>query len=163
MPRLHSTPLETPLGKVYLYATEEFLTHLAFEPLNLSSIPKENRILALAQKELSHYFSRKLTQFTIPLLPQGTPFQIKAWKALLKIGYGETRSYQEQASLAHSPRAIRAIGTANGNNPIPIIIPCHRVIRSDGSLGGYSGGLSIKRTLLALENQTEVAHFLSIK
>ncbi len=101
--------------------------------------------------ELNHYFRGTETNFTCKLDLHGTVFQKRVWKALLKIPYGKTASYKEVAAMIRQPQASRAIGTACGKNPIPILIPCHRVISSDGSLGGYSGGLKIKKALLELE------------
>lgn len=103
-------------------------------------------------KELNDYFDRSLTTFSVPLDFNGTNFQMNVWKALLSIGYGETVSYSYIASFIHKPKALRAVGTAIGQNPIPIIIPCHRVIAKNGKLGGYSGGLHIKKRLLSIEN-----------
>lgn len=101
--------------------------------------------------ELGEYFEGKRTEFTVPLDLRGTPFQLRVWKQLLRIPFGETRSYAQVARAAGRPTAVRAVGTANGANPVPLIVPCHRVIRSDGGLGGYGGGLETKRRLLALE------------
>ena len=105
-----------------------------------------------AEKQLEEYFAGKRKAFDVPLDLWGTPFQQEVWKALLRIPYGETRSYRDIAQSVGSPKAVRAVGGANGKNPVPVIVPCHRVIRSDGNLGGYGGGLDIKRELLDLEN-----------
>jgi O-6-methylguanine DNA methyltransferase len=105
-----------------------------------------------ARKELTQYFDGRRTEFTVPLdLRKGTEFQRKCWEILTKIPYGEIRSYHEVAKAAGRPAASRAVGQANHANPIPIIIPCHRVINADGHLGGYGGGLDVKEQLLALE------------
>lgn len=101
--------------------------------------------------QLEQYFNGSRTQFDIPLNPQGTPFQKKVWNELRKIEYGHTKSYEDIAISISQPTAYRAVGMANGKNPIPIIIPCHRVIQKDGKLGGYSGGVKIKEVLLDLE------------
>jgi methylated-DNA-[protein]-cysteine S-methyltransferase len=101
--------------------------------------------------QLKAYFAGKLRTFDFPLAPQGTPFQQQVWRALRDIPYGETTSYGELARRIGNPNAVRAVGLANGSNPIAIIIPCHRVIGSNGSLTGYGGGLPIKKALLALE------------
>jgi methylated-DNA-[protein]-cysteine S-methyltransferase len=106
-----------------------------------------------AAKQLNAYFSGKLQDFEMPLAPQGTAFQLSVWDALLAIPYGETISYGELARRLGNPNASRAVGLANGSNPIPIIIPCHRVIGSNGKLTGYGGGLPIKEKLLALERR----------
>ena len=105
------------------------------------------------EQQLRAYFSGELENFTVPLSPEGTPFQQKVWSELLKIPYGETISYGELARRIGNPNASRAVGLANGSNPIPIIIPCHRVIGSNGKLTGYGGGLPIKEKLLALEKR----------
>jgi O-6-methylguanine DNA methyltransferase len=151
MSKVFTVQTSSPLGDLHLYAIHDHLLHLAFSPLDLDAETRNLAILEKTKKELNDYFKGNLRQFTIPLHPAGTPFQQRAWNALLKIPYGETRSYQQQAQLIRLPKATRAIGSANGRNPIPIIIPCHRVIRSDGTLGGYSGGIGIKKKLLALE------------
>ena len=101
--------------------------------------------------QLDEYFSGNLQHFELPLNPQGTPFQRSAWKALLRIPYGETRSYLQQAQAIENPKAVRAIGNANSKNPISIIIPCHRVIGKNGTLTGYAGGIERKNKLLELE------------
>ncbi|MHC5225597.1 methylated-DNA--[protein]-cysteine S-methyltransferase [Ignatzschineria sp. LJL83] len=106
-----------------------------------------NRIIA----EFTAYFSGNLKDFTIPMKPQGTPFQRSVWKALTEIPYGAVISYKTLAENIENPKAVRAVGSANGKNPLPIIIPCHRVIQANQTLGGYSGGLSTKIALLTLE------------
>nr|AGS51828.1 methylated-DNA--protein-cysteine methyltransferase [uncultured bacterium contig00066] len=114
---------------------------------------KETPLIKEAAKQLDEYFNRKRKKFDLPVILHGTEFQIKVWKALQKIPYGQTRSYGEIAALTGNPKASRAVGMANNRNPIPIIIPCHRVIGSNGSLTGYAGGLELKRQLLDLEKQ----------
>lgn len=101
--------------------------------------------------QLAAWFAGELTEFTLELLPAGTPFQLAAWRALREIPFGRTASYQEQARRLGNPRAVRAVGAANGANPIPIVVPCHRVIGKDGALTGFGGGLAAKRWLLAHE------------
>ncbi len=112
-----------------------------------------SRLQKKALFELKEYFEGKLTEFTLPLAPEGTEFQKKVWRALCTIPYGETRSYGEIAKLIGNPRACRAVGGANNKNPIMIVIPCHRVIGADGSLVGYAGGTDIKKRLLELERR----------
>ena len=102
-------------------------------------------------RELEEYFDGQRRKFTVPLDLQGTEFQKKCWHSLLKIPYGETRSYADIARNVGSPRGFRAVGMANHDNPVPIIVPCHRVLASDGTLGGFGGGLELKRKLLELE------------
>ncbi|NBT38103.1 MAG: methylated-DNA--[protein]-cysteine S-methyltransferase, partial [Actinobacteria bacterium] len=104
-----------------------------------------------AEKELREYFSGRRQKFTVKLDLDGTEFQRTAWEAMRRIPFGSTISYGDQAKAIGKPKAFRAVGSANGRNPVPIIVPCHRVLASDGSLGGYSLGLSMKRRLLALE------------
>jgi O-6-methylguanine DNA methyltransferase len=102
-------------------------------------------------RELNEYFAGKRRDFTFPLDLRGTPFQLSCWRALLDIPYGETRSYADIARAVGRPQGFRAVGMANNRNPIAIVVPCHRVIASDGTLCGYGGGLDIKRKLLELE------------
>lgn len=104
-----------------------------------------------ARKELTAYFEGRLQRFTVPLDPVGTDFQRRVWAAVAAIPYGETATYRQIAERIGQPRAVRAVGAANGANPLAIIIPCHRVVGSDGSLTGYGGGLAVKRALLDLE------------
>ena len=113
--------------------------------------PGRNEHLEQLREELAAYFAGTRTRFTVPLVAPGTPFQERVWAELLRIPYGETRSYGEIARQIGSPGAFRAVGLANGHNPIGIIVPCHRVIGSNGSLTGYGGGLDRKRALLELE------------
>jgi O-6-methylguanine DNA methyltransferase len=103
------------------------------------------------ERELTEYFDGRLTRFGVPLDLRGTPFQVSVWRALLEIPYGETCSYAAIADQIGRPRAQRAVGAANGANPVPVLVPCHRVIASGGGLGGYGGGLDAKRRLLAFE------------
>jgi methylated-DNA-[protein]-cysteine S-methyltransferase len=112
---------------------------------------KESETLKEAHAQLKAYFNGKLREFSLPLAPDGTEFQMSVWKALCEIPYGTTVSYKEIASAVNNPKAFRAVGNANNKNPIPIFIPCHRVIASDGKLAGYGGGISIKEKLLRLE------------
>jgi len=107
--------------------------------------------LADTRRQLDEYFAGKRTEFTVPLDLRGTDFQLRCWNALLKIPYGKTCSYADLARTVGSPRGFRAVGMANHDNPIPIIVPCHRVITSDHKLGGYGGGLDVKEKLLHLE------------
>jgi methylated-DNA-[protein]-cysteine S-methyltransferase len=114
--------------------------------------PETNAIMVALIKELDLYFNGKCKSFSVPLEPEeGTPFQRKVWRELTRIPYGETRSYGEVAAAVGNPRGARAVGLANKNNCIPILIPCHRVIKSDGGLGGFDSGLDKKRALLRLE------------
>lgn len=111
----------------------------------------ETPLLKEAVKQLKSYFEGELKEFSLPLAPEGTAFMKQVWSALCEIPYGKTASYKEIAEKVGSPKAARAVGLANNRNPIPIFIPCHRVIGADGSLTGYAGGLEMKKTLLDLE------------
>lgn len=117
---------------------------------------KETALIKETFKQLEEYLSKKRKVFDLPLVLHGTDFQIKVWKALQKIPYGQTRSYGELAAVTGNPKASRAVGMANNKNPIPVIIPCHRVIGSNGSLTGYAGGLETKKLLLDLEQPSGV-------
>jgi O-6-methylguanine DNA methyltransferase len=114
-------------------------------------------IVEKASCQLSAYFSGELRSFSLDLEPQGSPFQLQVWQAILRIPYGQTRSYKDIAVEIGSPRASRAVGQAASANPIPILIPCHRVVGSRGELGGYSGGREVKEVLLALESSVTQA------
>ncbi len=150
--------IESPLGPLLLVSVESTLREIRFVHGRNPAPPKpEWRENSPALKEpirqLRAYFAGRLESFDLPLAPQGTPFQQKVWSELCNIGYGETISYGELARRIGNPNACRAVGLANGSNPIPIIIPCHRVIGSNGKLTGYGGGLPIKEKLLALERR----------
>lgn len=156
----HSKTMNSPLGTLYLIANEEALISLDTISSNLykqAIESKTDKILNLASIQLTEYFQGKRTHFDLPLEPEGTPFQQIAWKALMQIPYAQIWSYGEQAKFIKKPKASRAIGGANGKNPIPIIIPCHRVIGSTGKLTGYSGGMEMKIWLLEHEG-----HLLSV-
>ena len=144
---------ETPVGKIGLADNGRAITDLFFgedSPLT-EYIINETELLKSAYKQLMEYFSGSRKIFDLPLAFEGTSFQQKVWKALLTIPYGQVRSYKDIARQTGNEKACRAVGMANNRNPIGIIIPCHRVIGSDGKLVGYGGGLDIKRYLLQLE------------
>lgn len=109
--------------------------------------------LLAARDQLRSYFAGELNAFDLELDARGTPFQMRVWGELQRIPYGETRSYADIAKAVESPKAVRAVGAANGKNPIPIVVPCHRVIGSDGSLVGFGGGMEMKKLLLNLESK----------
>lgn len=111
--------------------------------------------MALYEKQMLEYLQGQRTAFAFPLDFRGTAFQVSVWQALTRIPYGETRSYSDIANVIQRPKAIRAVGAANGSNPIPIVVPCHRVIGKNGNLTGYGGGLDIKEELLQLERRKE--------
>ena len=147
---------ESPIGKLVLIASDKKLISILFENtkpdvLENSTENQNNSILFQTEHQLNEYFSGNRKKFDIPLKLDGTIFQKKVWKELQKIPYGETISYQELAKRVGDINKSRAVGNANGRNPIPIIVPCHRVILKNGKLGGYGGGLEIKRFLLDLE------------
>lgn len=143
---------DSPFGRFLLTSDGAALTGLYFtdrrpEP----DWVRDAQPFTQVRAELADYFAGRLTRFTVPVAPAGTPFQQKAWAALQSIPYGRTVSYAEQARMICQPTASRAVGSANGKNPIGIIIPCHRVVASGGGLGGYGGGLAMKARLLELE------------
>ncbi len=121
--------------------------------LNAVFVSEENQCLELLREELDEYFHGKRRLFSVPLCPSGTEFQQSVWNILKEIPYGATRSYMQQAKLLNNPKGVRAVASANGTNQIAILIPCHRVIGSDGSLTGYAGGLHRKKWLLNHEQQ----------
>lgn len=142
----------TPIGDIAIVEEDGAISQVFFcaDPTVLGQIA-ETDLIKKAAEQLDEYFKGRRKAFDLPLAPQGTPFQQSVWNALLKIKFGETRSYKEIAEQIGNPKAVRAVGMANNRNPISIIIPCHRVIGSDGNLVGYGGGLSIKQYLLELE------------
>ena len=146
----------SPVGRLRLVADDEGLRRIDF--LNKSVGPadeawrEDTKRLRAPLEQLAAYFAGELREFDLALAPEGTEFRRGVWQALLGIAYGETISYGELARRIGNPKASRAVGLANGCNPLPIVIPCHRVIGADGSLTGYGGGLPIKRKLLALES-----------
>jgi methylated-DNA-[protein]-cysteine S-methyltransferase len=150
------TQIESPLGPLLLAADDSGLRHIMFtsevKPPRPDPAWLEHAApLTETIHQLQAYFAGELEAFNLPLAPQGTPFQMEVWQRLRAIPYGQTISYGELARRMGNPKASRAVGLANGSNPIPIVIPCHRVIGSNGKLTGYGGGLPIKEKLLALE------------
>ncbi len=148
--------METPVGPLLVAADDAGLRYVVFGHGRSEAQPEAGWHAGDARpreavRQLRAYFAGELKRFDIPLAPEGTPFQQRVWAQLLKIGYGETTSYGELARRLGNPNASRAVGLANGANPIPIVIPCHRVIGSSGKLTGYGGGLKTKEWLLALE------------
>jgi methylated-DNA-[protein]-cysteine S-methyltransferase len=144
--------LQTPLGKMVAVADERGVCSLDFDEAVLES-EQSNAHLEQLKDELKEYFEGKRTTFEVALHPRGTDFQLGVWRCLCAIPYGHTISYSEEAKMLGRPTAMRAVANANGKNPLPIIIPCHRVIAKDRSLGGYSGGISKKEFLLELERK----------
>lgn len=150
------TIIETPLGKMTIQANGEGLLGAWFEtqttqPESLGNYTDNDPMLLNAAVQLSEYFSGVRRDFSLPLAAKGTPFQMQVWQALTTIPYGETWSYQDLANAIGNPKAVRAVGLANGKNPISVIVPCHRVIGKNGKLTGYAGGVERKQKLLTLE------------
>jgi methylated-DNA-[protein]-cysteine S-methyltransferase len=160
------TDMETPVGLIGITVTtqpdgseavvsilwpNEFRGHS--EAVLIVPYPEPGSVLFKTVEQLGEYFAGDRTVFDLPLAPTGTPFQLEAWEALRRIPFGETRSYSGQAAIIGKPTAVRAIGAANGRNPISIVVPCHRVIGANGSLTGFAGGLEAKRWLLDHERR----------
>ena len=135
---------------LYLVATETHLVNIQFTQPQ-KALLQTTELLSMATIQLDEYFQGKRTVFSLPFKLTGTPFQLAVWKKLQNIPYGQTTSYKEIAQKINKPKAYRAVGMANNKNPLPIIIPCHRVIGSNGKLIGYAGGLNLKNYLLELE------------
>ncbi len=150
---LYSSCWQSPIGSLTLVASAHGLVRLEFGLRRDAVWTAAEDKLAPHRRELEDYFAGRRRDFTLPLDLRGTDFQMLCWNALLRIPYGETRTYAEQARAIGHPNAFRAVGAANGANPIAIIVPCHRVINTGGKLGGYGGGLDLKRRLLDLEQK----------
>ena len=145
---------QTPLGEIGIAQNEAAITNLYFPDETLPQIPiQETALLNQAGQELADYFAGNRKYFDLPLAPAGTIFQKAVWQSLTEIPYAATRTYKDIAFKIANPKACRAVGQANNKNPIPILIPCHRVIGSNGSLVGYASGLAIKKYLLELEQK----------
>jgi methylated-DNA-[protein]-cysteine S-methyltransferase len=157
---LYLERIATPIGTLTLAADAAGLRHIEF-PSNRHPVDRRGWVpgargaiadtLALAARQLQEYFASERKDFDLPLAPEGTAFQREVWAALATIPWGRTWSYAELARTIGRPAAVRAVGAANGRNPLPIVLPCHRVIGADGSLTGFGGGLPIKEALLRLE------------
>ena len=141
--------VETPIGTLWLSASADGLTEAAFAEREAGDAG--GHVLAAAAEQLGAYFAGELERFDLPLAPHGTGFQQRVWDAVSAIPYGETASYSEIAAAVGRPSACRAVGAANGRNPLAIVVPCHRVVGAAGALTGYGGGLERKRALLDLE------------
>jgi methylated-DNA-[protein]-cysteine S-methyltransferase len=154
------TTMDSPVGTLTLVASDKGLVAVLWEDddsgrVRLGPLTRDDGhpVLRKAQRQLTDYFAGKIRKFSLELDFQGTDFQKKVWTALLEIPFGETRSYAEIARKIGRPKAVRAVGAANGKNPISIIAPCHRVIGSNGKLTGFAGGLEAKALLLGLESK----------
>lgn len=143
----------SPVGPLTLTQEDQALTGLHFGEHPQQGAEGPTPLLEKAARQLEEYFAGQRKEFSLPLAPKGTEFQLRVWQALLQIPYGETRSYGELAAMVGNPKACRAVGGANHRNPLSILIPCHRVVGTGGSLTGYAGGLAIKEFLLKLESE----------
>ncbi len=158
---LTTQQLETPLGPLTLVGSAAGLRAILWAPDDQARVGLSGAALTAAPvdvlddaaEQLTGYFAGTRTAFDLPLDLRGTAFQLAAWNALAEIPYGETRTYAEQAARIGRPAAVRAVGAANGRNPLSIVLPCHRVVGSNGALRGFAGGLGAKATLLALERE----------
>jgi len=155
-PTVLATTIESPIGPLTITAEDGVLTALHMHrqrhfPSTPESTGRDERALAPIVDQLQSYFAGERTAFKLPLRLAGTPFQQRVWAGLQEIPYGETISYAELAQWVGNPRAMRAVGQANGRNPVAIVVPCHRVIAADGGIGGYGGGLDRKTWLLEHE------------
>jgi methylated-DNA-[protein]-cysteine S-methyltransferase len=144
--------IESPVGKLRIEADERSITGIWLNATANVTPGPATGVVAELERQLTAYFDGRLTEFDLPLAPKGTPFQLEVWTALQSIPYGETCSYSDIARKIGRADAVRAVGAANGQNPIPIVIPCHRVIGANGSLTGFGGGLPMKKWLLAHES-----------
>ena len=149
---------ESPLGPMFATAEEDGITHIEFVGAKYAPEARADWIedpqapdLAACGMQLAEYFAGKRTEFDLPLAPQGSDFQQRVWREIARVPYGKTISYGELAARAGAPGQARAAGAATGRNPVSLVIPCHRIVGSDGSLTGYAGGLERKRELLELE------------
>ena len=151
--------VDSPIGPLTLVASDDGLQEIHFpneavaRPSADGPVDADHPVLAEAARQLGEYFAGARTEFDLPLRPAGTAFQLTAWRGLTTIPYGKTVSYGEQATRIGHPGRARAVGAANGRNPLPIVVPCHRVIGADGSLVGFGGGLEVKAWLLDHERR----------
>ena len=153
-PPTHCQYLDSPIGTLRLVSDGSHIVRIEFEGRHAKGdglLERSDPALTACARQLTGYFTGTRLGFDLPLAPAGTPFQRAVWEALAAIPYGELRSYRDIARAIGRPAAVRAVGAANGRNPLPIVVPCHRVVGSDGSLTGFAGGLGIKRKLLELE------------
>lgn len=158
--QIYYSYMESPLGNLLLAGHTGVLLCLGFPDRSVARQPesgwlRRNALFAPVKQQIDEYLEGKRTQFDLSIEPQGSDFQRAVWQAMLDIPYGETRSYGELAKVIGRPSASRAVGAAAGRNPIPLIVPCHRVIGSDGGLVGFGGGIPTKKYLLALEQSSQ--------
>jgi methylated-DNA-[protein]-cysteine S-methyltransferase len=154
--------MDSPVGRLTLVGSDDGLAAVLWENdpparvrLTIDAKDDHHPVLVEAERQLREYFEGRRTSFALRLDPSGTAFQQKVWGALLTIPFGETRSYAEIARQVGNPSAVRAVGAANGRNPLSIVAPCHRVIGSNGALTGFAGGLDTKKYLLSMENSRQ--------
>ena len=152
---VHRATLATPLGPIELSSDGDGITGLRFADSRAPTECPPDACLAEARAQLERYWAGEPIAFDVPVRLRGTSFQTRVWHALLEVPYGQTITYAELARRIDAPRAVRAVGRANGTNPISIIVPCHRVVGSNGSLTGYGGGLERKKRLLELESGSQ--------
>ncbi len=154
---LYYVAMQSPIGKLHLVSDDKSLLSVGLggskPSLKFKSGGKACSVLTEAVTQLEEYFRGERVNFNLPTKANGTEFQLRAWRSLAEIPYGKTISYREQAEKLGAGKAFRAVGSANGRNPLPIIVPCHRVVASDGTLGGYAGGLKMKARLLEIERR----------
>jgi len=156
--------LDTPIGTLLIAGDADAVLQITFPSRGKAAkaeagwVESQRGPVGEAIRQLREYFAGKRTGFDLPLAPRGTEFQRSVWRQLQEIPYGETISYGELARRVGNPKASRAVGSANGANPLPIVIPCHRVIAGNGTLGGFGGGLPMKQTLLALEQGASISN-----
>ncbi len=150
---MNTLTIDSPIGRLQLFSDGNHLTAIHFpeQHSGAADCARPDSVLTAARTQLEEYFSGRRKHFTLPLAAGGTPFQQSVWRALAAIPWGEVRSYRDIALAIGRPSAVRAVGAANGRNPLPIVVPCHRVIGANGSLTGFAGGLPRKRQLLTLE------------
>ncbi len=160
--------MDSPIGVLLLAGTAAALTNVYFQAGPRPARPQQHwvrnaAVFSAAERQLNEYFDGSRQVFDLPLAPAGTAFQLAVWRALQGIAYGRTTSYGQLARDLGSANGARAVGLANGSNPLPVIVPCHRVIGADGSLTGFGGGLEIKEALLRLEGAACVTDLFSVR
>ena len=148
---MYSYTYNTKIGNITIIEKDGYIANLYINYNNIKTIQKETKLISQTANEIKEYLDGNKKSFSIPIKTEGTDFQKKVWQEVLKIPYGETRSYKDIAININNSKAYRAVGTAIKNNPIPIIIPCHRVIKSNKDIGNYAYGIDIKKELLNLE------------
>lgn len=148
---MYSYTYNTKIGNITIIEKDGYIANLYINYNNIKTIQKETKLISQTANEIKEYLDGNKKSFSIPIKTEGTDFQKKVWQEVLKIPYGETRSYKDIAININNSKACRAVGTAIKNNPIPIIIPCHRVIKSNKDIGNYAYGIDIKKELLNLE------------